>query len=403
MFRYSNTLACAIFFGFSLLACSVNAQDFSVIARPNGQTNVSERIAIESNFIRSHLPAWFPKDISITTTHSFTDKKTKSGYFPDQIWLKQVETDTKRAGRCWITSRTEIVGIYSTVTYGKVRHVTKLGRGGTVKLLAAYNATNKLLIGTGWNKIIESQDKSLLQWLAEQFKGAGVVLEHLKGATDTRAGLEQFDKAFAELEKFKREYQLLESRIDFSKGRIVTLDADYDQGTISGERKTIDTSTTTTEVPCTGAYWETAEEGRKNVSPAFDLPVQGAAQRALLTMMGQPAAVRDTAEVAELARAPLLDWEGAWITKRGAVTIHLPGVDAIVVLDPGGLMMRKAGSIKVNRVTEQTMQGTWEMPLARLEGTFTWTLKANRRAFDGQFSEAIGDAETSSWWGKKSQ
>lgn len=401
MVKFAKLLSCFILLTTGISTEIAAAQDFAILARPTGPTNMHNLIAKADAHVRSTVPAWFPKDIAISTRHAYTERKTKSGYFADEIWLNEFESYVKRDGRCWIEHKRNIVGVYSTVTYGAVRHVTTFGQGAATKLLSRYQLAGRMMATKGWGGVIDSQDKSILQWAAEQIPHVGTMIEMGKGALDTEGGLNAWQKAHDALEKFRREYEALEAEIDFRKGRIVTLVADYDMGVISGVKRTIDGHAATSEAACEGAFWTNANDGQTYSSAEVEVPVRGQAARELLAMMATPAAGRDNARVAALARLELAVWHGGWDTKRGGITLVFTGSGIDVILDPRGLLGRHGGSVIVTHATEQFIAGEWRIPSQRLAGTFRWTLTSDGRRFTGQFSESIGDVEARPWSGQK--
>ena len=318
------------------------------------------------------LPVWFKEKINYTAESVWGLHQDKQGFYEKQFSVWHDKAYYRKDEKCWIEDRETTNGWLNTIRYGTLRIVLKLSDGDSVRLPYLYKNALDTMAKETFSAIAESQDKSVLQFLAEQIPVAGEIIGDGRDVKDLGDTLEKMVEIQEGLQKFEREYKSIQPSFNAA---VVTVTRGYENGVlISGEGKTVNTvSKNRAEVRCEGEFWADLRDGEERVY-----------------------------------RQEIVGWTGTWRTHWASKDGTLSGDMKVVLAQDGnsisGSYDSHPGEGNVNgSLTGAKLTGTWKRlgdptkgEKSEVTGTFSWELHSRGTAFTGTYNNGT-------WSGSKPQ
>lgn len=365
-----------------VMALSAGAQDVKRLPPLKGP-RLDSLSSKEYRAFKKTLPAWFVKNFAHDPEYSWGKHTDQKGFFPSGFWVETVIEKVKRDGKCWSIEKARIFGWESTIRYGTEHVKLAVGPAASLKMLNLYNNAFDLWQKNTLKEVVDSQDKSILLFLAEQVPVAGEILEKGSSILSTGNLANKLNQLQKDLKEFQDEYKQVRSKLGKT---VATVKGGYDNAVIlDNERKEIDSVEKRTEVKREGF-----QEGQDELGV---LAVQEKNGEVLLGILNKDKDERDYSRFLESVYSQLDVWVGRWDSSRGNLEITRSG--ATLKVD------WKSGTMFVESTTDGTkISGRWSDKKGA-KGKFSLN-NEDGVLLRGRFSRKPEEEPTHSWDGVRS-
>jgi len=285
-------------FAITLLLITINpaqSRDIRFAPQPTGP---DLRVQTADKFFawkNENAPQWFIKKIKHEGRYVWGPSEKEIVYFDEMLreTTKQIATRTKSG--CWLVTRQSIEGTRYEVRYGVM--YMKLGTTSAtrIQLVELLHSTENLAAKKTMEEVVNSQDKSIIKFLAEQVPILGEIIDKGTSILGTGDVIEKMVEVQAALNRFRDDYNRITNQIG---KKVVTVEGGYDAGQARslGNRK-FGSTEKRENADCDTKPWNTMKPGESQDLFTSSRTLTPDARAVLLEELEQPEKERDFGKV----------------------------------------------------------------------------------------------------------
>ncbi len=292
-------------FAIALLLITINpaqAKNVRFAPRPTGP---DLRVQTADKFFAwksEYAPQWFLKKIKHKGRYVWGPSEKEIVYFDEMLRETTKQIATREKSGCWLVTQHSIEGTRYEVRYG-VMHM-KLGTtpATRLQLVELLRSVEELAGKKTMEEVVNSQDKSIIKFLAEQVPILGEIIDKGTSILGTGDVIEKMVEVQAALNRFRDGYNRITSKIG---KKVVTVEGGYDAGQARslGNRKFGGTEKRE-NADCDTKPWNTLKPGDSQVLFTSSKTLTPDARAVLLEELEQPESDRDFGKVIAIMAQP---------------------------------------------------------------------------------------------------